>query len=326
MSPVSIALALVAGVVLFLYGVHRLSEGMRALAGDRLDALLARFTGNRLAAVATGVVATAVLDSSSVVIVMTIALVSAGALSFHRSLGVILGANIGTTISSQIIAFDVDEYAPVVLLAGLVLQLGGRTQARRNVGAALLGIGLVFFGLREMGDAVAPLAANAALLDQLARMDHPAVGVTAGALLTVLVQSSSATVAMVITLADEGLLSLAAGVAIMLGAEVGTCADTLLATVGRTRDAVRAGVFHLAFNVATVAAGVFLTTELASLAVAATPGAGLARHVANAHVLFNVLGVLVALPFLPRIAWLLERAIPAAAPSRAADGDEPLVA
>lgn len=310
MPYLHVALALLAGVVIFLYGVTRLSEGVKALAGDRMRQLIARFTNNRLAGVATGTVATTVLDSSSITIIMTIALVNAGALSFAQSLGVILGANIGTTISSQLIAFDVDQFAPVVLLLGFVLHVAGRSDAQKHAGLAVLGVGLIFFGLHEMGEAVEPLKRHEPLIDFLARMENPLLGVAAGAAFTVVIQSSSATLAMVITLASQGLLSLPAGVAIMLGAEIGTCADTLLATIGRSREAVRAGVFHLGFNVVTVLAGVALAPELAELAQRLAPGAGIARHVANAHLLFNALGVAAVLGPLPYIARALERIIP----------------
>ncbi|HEX8362470.1 MAG TPA: Na/Pi symporter, partial [Longimicrobium sp.] len=308
----SIVLGVVAGLALFLFGVTLLADALKRVAGDRMKKFLERCTTNRFAAVGTGTVATTLLDSSSVTIIMVIALVDAGVLAFARSLGVILGANIGTTVSSQIIALDVDRYAPIALVIGLVLAALGGGRRQKQIGRVLLGIGLVFYGLGEMDQAVAPLKGEQSFIDWMVRLENPLLGAAIGALVTIIVQSSSATLGIVITLAGQGLLTLPAGIALMLGAEIGTCADTLLACIGRSRAALRAGVFHLLFNVTTVAIGLMLTREIATLAQRITPGAGVERFVANAHVLFNVAGVLLVLPFLPLIARALQQLIPAA--------------
>ena len=311
MDWLGITLGLVAGLALFLYGVARLAEGMRLVAGDRMRQLLARFTTNRLAGALTGAAATAVLDSSSVTIIMVVALVDAGLLTFVQSLGVILGANIGTTVSSQLIALDVQRYAPLALAVGLLLSVVGRKGRWRQLapaGTALFGLGLVFFGLAQMGAAVEPLKASGRFAEWMARLERPLLGAAVGALTTLVIQSSSATLGIAITLAAQGLLSPAAGVAVMLGAEVGTCADTLLATIGRSREALRAGLFHLLFNLATAAAGLALVVPLAALAAAL--GGGPARQIANAHVAFNVLGVAAALVVLGPVARALGRLVP----------------
>ncbi len=316
MDGLGIALGLVAGLALFLYGVARLAEGMRVVAGGRLQAVLARATTNRVTGVLTGALATAVLDSSSVTIIMVVALVDAGALTFVRSLGVILGANVGTTVSSQLIAFDVARYAPVALAVGLGLGALGRARgwARgRHVGTAVFGLGLVFFGLAQMGAAVEPLKASGRFAGWMAGLERPAVGVAVGALTTLVIQSSSATLGMAITLAAQGLLTLPAGVAVMLGAEVGTCADTLVATLGRSREALRAGVFHLLFNAAGVGVGVWGVEALSALARAL--GGDAARQIATAHVAFNVLGVAAALLVLGPVARALERLVPERPPA-----------
>ncbi|HYW32285.1 MAG TPA: Na/Pi symporter [Gemmatimonas sp.] len=303
-----VVLGMVAGLALFLYGVSRLATGMRAVAGDRMRGLLERATRNRYAGLASGTVATAVLDSSSVTIIMVIALVDAGLVSFQGSLGVILGANIGTTISSQLIALDIQRYAPVVLALGLVIHVAGRTESWRHAGAAVFGIGLVFFGLAQMGLAVEPLKDSARFTGWMASLDNPLLGVAVGAAVTLVLQSSSATVGMAITLASQGLLALPGGIAVMLGAEIGTCADTLLATLGRSRAARRAGLFHLLFNIATVTVGVLLIGPLVTLAVRL--GGDVARQVANAHVTFNVLGALAMILFLAPAGRALCRLVP----------------
>jgi phosphate:Na+ symporter len=324
-----IVLGAIAGLVLFLYGVTLLATGMRAVAGDRMRRLLARATDNRVAGLASGTLATAILDSSSVTIIMVIALVDAGVMSFQQSLGVILGANIGTTLSSQLIALDVQRYAPIVLGLGLLLLLAGRTERRRHAGAAIFGMGLIFFGLAQMGDAVEPLKQDARFAEWMLQLEHPLVGIVAGAIITLVLQSSSATVGIAITLAAQGMLALPAGIAIMLGAEIGTCADTLIATVGRSRVAVRAGVFHLSFNVISVCVGAAFLGALTRAAVAL--GGDTARQIANAHVTFNVVGALVMLTVLAPVRMLLERLVPAVgAPvavggAQAVSGDEQIL-
>ena len=314
MRYTEVILGMIAGLVLFLYGVSRLATGMRAVAGDRMRRLLERATTNRYAGVASGTLATAVLDSSSVTIIMVIALVDAGLLSFQNSLGVILGANIGTTISSQLIALDVQRYSPVVLAFGLLLLVAGRTETWRQTGAAVFGMGLIFFGLAQMGTAVEPLKQSVRFADWMQQLENPLVGVAAGAIITLVLQSSSATVGIAITLAAQGLLALPGGVAVMLGAEIGTCADTLLATLGRSREAVRAGIFHLLFNIVTVAVGVMLLQPLVTFVTSL--GGDSAQQLANAHVTFNVLGSMAVVLFLAPIGRALHRLVPPAGSER----------
>jgi phosphate:Na+ symporter len=310
-SWAAILLKVLGGLVLFLFGVFQLATAIEPMANDRARALLSRFTTNRFAAVVTGIIATTLLDSSSVTIILVIALVNGGLLTFKQSLGVIMGSNIGTTVSSQIFAFDIEQYAPVVLLTGFLLLMTGQTrQRRRDTGLALLGLGLVFFGLHYMGEAVAPLRDSARFMQFMAGLERPALGVGIGALATVAIQSSSAMLGIVITLAGEGLLTLRAGLAVMLGAEIGTCADTLVASIGRNRQAIRAGVFHLAFNIISAVLGVLLIDQLAALAIALPAGDSVPRQIANAHVAFNLAGVLLFLPFVNQVTRLLERLIP----------------
>ncbi|MEH1816635.1 MAG: Na/Pi symporter [Nostoc sp.] len=304
-----------AGLVLFLYGVTRMAEGLEAIAGDRAKELISKFTTNRYAGIATGTVATTILDSSSVTIIIVIAMVSAGLLSFVESLGVVLGSNIGTTIGAQIVAFNISDYAPIAMFVGLLLILLGKKQRWKQIGLIILGIGLLFFGLDTIENAMEPFKDYQPFLKLMETLGNNALlGAGVGALFTVLVQSSSATVAIIVTLASQGLISLSAGVALMLGAEVGTCADTLVATFGRERPAVRTGIFHLLFNLTTAAVGIVFATQLAGFAqwISQLMGAGddVARQIANAQLIFNLLGVALIIGFLPLIARGLERLIP----------------
>jgi phosphate:Na+ symporter len=310
MDWIAIILEAVAGLTLFLYGVTRLSESLQQVASERMKKLLARFTAHPLAGVATGAVATTLLDSSSVTIIMVVALVNAGLLPFPRAIGVIMGANIGTTISSQIIAFQINEYAAILLAIGFAVYFLGKTDLYKNLGLVLFGFGLIFFGLNVIEGAAKPLKDYEPFVDWMKGLENPWWGVLVGAGFTVLIQSSSATLGIVITLAAQGLVSLPAGVAIMLGAEIGTCADTLMASVGRSREALRAGVFHLAFNIVTVLIGVLFAGQLAQLAASFAPKGNISRQIANAHLLFNVSGVVLFIWFVPLISRALTSLIP----------------
>jgi len=310
------AMSALAGLVLFIYGVTQLAQGLGDLNSERMRRLTARFTQNRLAGVATGFVATTLLESSSVTIIMVIAMVSSGVLTFVQSLGVVLGANIGTAVGAQIIAFDFEQYVPLLMLSGLLAMFVGASPTRKKLGLVLLGFGLMFYGLDAIDEAMKPLRDHAAFMQAMRSMGQtPILGAAFGALFTMLIQSSSATVAIVITLAGSGLISLEAGVALMLGAEIGTCSDTLVATIGRGRPALRTGVFHFAFNLITACIGVALARPFVELVDAIGGEASVGRKIANAQMLFNGLGVAVALPALPMLARTLERLLPDKAPA-----------
>lgn len=313
----AMAMGALAGLVLFIFGVTRLSEGLEEIGTDRMKGFLSKCTTNRFAAVLTGAVATTLLESSSVTIIMVIAMVSAGVLTFVQSLGVVLGSNIGTTIGAQIISLDIAQYVPILMFSGLLLLFVGKTNTQKNLGIILFGFGLMFYGLEAIDEAMKPFRNYQPFIDLMQTLGkNPLLGAIVGAIFTLIIQSSSATVAIVITLAGSGLISLSAGVAIMLGAEVGTCADTLVATIGRGRPALRTGVFHLLFNLVSAILGIIFAPLLVQLVLSVSAGAGVDRHIANAQVIFNLIGVAVVILFLPAIALLLERLIPNVAGDR----------
>lgn len=321
----SILLGLTGGLVLFLHGIGLLSSSLKAVAGPRLKRLIARFTTNRYAGVGTGAAATAALQSSSATTIMAVGLVNAGAMDLSQSLGVVMGANIGTTLTSQVFAFDLMHYGPLVMLAGLLLAALGRSPGWRELGGVVLGLGLVFFALDLMGEATRPLRDHEPFVEFLCRLENPVWGVLAGAAFTAVIQSSSAMMGILITMVGQGSMTLDAAVAIMLGAEIGTCLDTLVATIGRSREAVRVGVFQLVFNVASVLLFLGLTDPLARLAAWTAPE-DVERQLANAHVLFNVTSVVVFLGFTRTAAGLVRRLIPGGPDADAAEpepGGEP---
>ncbi|MEM9834832.1 MAG: Na/Pi symporter [Bacteroidota bacterium] len=307
---VSMSLELLAGLVLFIYAVTQLSDAVKEIANNQIRTWLARFTTNRFTGVLTGTAATAIVGSSSVTIIMVITLVNAGLLTFVESLGVVMGSNIGTTFSSQLIAFNVDEYAPVGLLVGFLLLSLGKSARWKSIGKIIFALGLIFFGLNLMGEAMNPLKNYLPFIQIIQELENPWLGVLVGAGFTVLIQSSSATMGIVITLASQGMMTLPAGVAVMLGAEIGTCADTLIATIGRDRAAIRTGIFHLVFNITTVIIGVLLIKEIIQVAEWMSSGANLERKVANAHLIFNVGGVAVFIGLAGTAAKVLQWIVP----------------
>jgi len=306
-----VTMAALAGLVLFIYGVTRLAQGLEAIAGEQMRKWVGRFTSNRFAGVFTGAIATTALESSSVTIIMVITMVSAGVMSFTQSLGVVLGSNIGTTIGAQLIALEINLYAPILLFAGVLLHFIGRNDFQKSLGLVLLGFGLLFFGLDVVEGAMRPFRDHPTFHAWMTRLgDQAALGALVGAVFTLLIQSSSATVAVIITLAGSGMISLPTGIALMLGAEVGTCADTLIATIGRGRPALRTGVFHLLFNLVSVVVGIAFAAQLARLAEMVSGGGNVGRQIANAQLVFNLIGVILIIGFVPIIARALERLLP----------------
>ncbi|MGL5943524.1 MAG: Na/Pi cotransporter family protein [Waterburya sp.] len=305
------AMGALAGLVLFIFGVTRLSEGLEDLGTERMKNFLSKCTTNRFAGVLTGAVATTLLESSSVTIIMVIAMVSAGILTFVQSLGVVLGSNIGTAVGAQIISLDVELYVPILMFAGMLMLFVGKTKRQKTIGIVILGFGLMFYGLEAIDEAMKPFRDYEPFLNWMERLgNNPLLGAFVGAIFTIIIQSSSATVAIVITLASSGLIGLPAGIAIMLGAEVGTCADTLVSTIGRGSAALRTGVFHLLFNLTSAAIGIIFAPQLVQLSEMISGEGGVGRQVANAQMLFNILGVVLVIGFLPAIATILTRLIP----------------
>lgn len=312
MNAVDMLIGLGTGLAIFFFGVYEMTLGLRVAAADRVRTLLERFTKNRVSAVVTGAGATALIGSSSIVTIMTVGLVSSSLLAFQSSLGVVMGANIGTTLSSQIVAFGLTDFFGIVLIVGAVLRFIFRNDQTRAWGTAIMGLGFVFLGLEQIEATMTPLRSSPTIIAAIEQMENPFFGILIGAAITAVIQSSSATMAVVIILASQGTITLPAGIAIMMGAELGTCLDTLLSTLGQTRDAVRTGVFQLLFNVFNVLLLVGFADQLAAIAQWMSKGsdaAAIAKQIAHAHVMFNCLGVLAALPFTKWMAngmlWLI---------------------
>ncbi len=293
------------GLAIFLLGMERMTESLRLVAGPRLRDILLRLTSNRFAGMATGAGITAVIQSSSVTTVLIVGFITSGLITFEQSIGAILGANIGTTITAQIIAFKITTYALLGVAIGFGVTFLSKDGARKAQGAALLGLGLVFFGMTLMGDAMEPLRDSDTFIDAMARLENPLLGIAVGAGFTALVQSSSATTGIVIVLAQQGLITLETGIALVLGANVGTSITAILAALGKPRDATRAAYAHTLFNV--VGALVWLPFIGVLANAVSSMGGGTAREVANAHTVFNVVNAFLAIGFVSQFAALVDR-------------------
>jgi len=302
---------LLGGLVLFLYAISQLSEVLKGLFSSRAQRVITRYTRNIYSGILIGTVLTIMLDSSSAVIIMVIVLINAQVLSLKEAFGIIMGANIGTTFSSQIIALNIAQYSVIPLAIGLILEIFARDRKLVRFGKISLYFGMLFFGLYIMEQSVLPLRDSEVFNDWITRIEGNHIyGALIGGLITLIIQSSSGTVGMAIILGKQGLLSIAGGIAIMLGAELGTCSDTLLATIRGRRQAIKAGVFHLFFNFATIILGLLLFTPFMTLVQLISGSQDIGHQIANAHVLFNVAGVVIFLPFVPLAERLLNRWIP----------------
>ncbi len=298
----NIVMGLLGGLALFLNGLDMLSAGLKKAAGDALRKLLARMTTNRFLGALTGAFVTGVLNSSSVTTVLVVGFISAGVMNLTQSVGVIMGANIGSTITAQLLAFNLSAYALLPIAVGFFMIFTAKREKVKFLGMMLMGLGLVFFGMGIMSSAMTPLRSYQPFMDFLARMERPLLGILAGAVFTGLVQSSAATVGIAIAMATEGLLSLPGGIALALGANIGTCVTALLAALGKPVEAVRAAIVHVFFNILGVLIWLPFIGILDDIAVWMTPftnvdNAPIARQLANANTLFNVVNTIVFIGF-----------------------------
>ncbi len=317
----SILMGLIGGLALFLYGLDQMSEALKLIAGDGLKNVLSKLTTNRFAGALAGAFVTSVVQSSSVTTVLVVGFISAGLMSLTQSIGVIMGANIGTTITAQLIAFKITHYSLVLVAIGFFTLFCSKNERTRHYGHVIMGLGLIFFGMHLMSDGTRPLRSYQPFMEMMQQMDNPMWAILLAAVFTALVQSSSATTGLVITLAGQGFISLDAGIALIFGANIGTCITAVLASIGKSREAVRAAVVHVVFNVAGVAIWFAFIPHLAvfvswlsptspDLTGVARLAAETPRQIANAHTVFNVANTLLLIWFTSPLVWFVQRIVP----------------
>jgi phosphate:Na+ symporter len=321
LNPLTMTIELLGGLALFLYGMEKMTDGLKAAAGKQMNALLAKLTGNAALGAITGAIVTAVIQSSSVTTVLVVGFVSAGIMTLVQSVGVIFGANVGTTVTAQIVAFNTTALAFPLIAIGFFMRFVWKQGVARHYGAMFMGLGLIFYGMAAMGSAMSPLRAHEGFAALLQSLQSPVLGMLAGAVFTALVQSSSATIGLSVVMATQGLLSLPAGIAILFGAKIGTGITAILAAIGKPQDAKRAAAVHVLFNVLGALIWLPFIAQLARLAEMVSPVAAhlqgverlaeeVPRQIANAATIWATANTVIFLPFAALFAALAIKIIP----------------
>lgn len=306
-----IIINLMGGLGLFLYGMNLMGDGLQKSAGDKLKQAIELLTSNTIMGVIVGTLVTMVIQSSSATTVMVVGFVNAGIMSLGQAIGVIMGANIGTTITAQLVSLDVDFLAPVALGVGIVIYMFSKKPKLKHFAEILIGFGILFTGMDFMKDAMNPLAEYKGFTDMLVSFgNNPVLGLLMGFALTAIIQSSSASMGMLIALASQGLIPITAALPILYGDNIGTCVTSLISSIGASRNAKRAAVMHLTFNI--IGSLIFmlvLSGPIVKIVTAMNP-TDTARQIANAHTLFNIVNVLILLPFAKLIVKLTMKLVP----------------
>ncbi|MEA1986210.1 MAG: Na/Pi cotransporter family protein [Candidatus Marinimicrobia bacterium] len=312
----------IGGLGLFLFGMNMMSEGMKKSAGNKMRYILSKLTKNRIIALSVGAFVTMIIQSSSATTVMLVSFVQAELMTFAQSLGVILGADIGTTITAQLIAFKLTDYALLMIAIGFILYLFSSKESYKNIGEAILGFGILFLGMSIMSKAMYPLRSYEGFINLLLKLENPLLGVLIGAAFTGIIQSSSAFTGIVIVLASQGLLTLEAGIPLIFGANIGTCITAGLASINTSREAKRVAIAHVIFKVVGVLIFIWWIPTYAnfirsispvadaSLSVIDAHSAVVPRQIANSHTIFNVGFGLIFLPFTTFFAALIFKILP----------------
>lgn len=318
----TIAIGLFGGLALFLFGMEQMTDAMKNVAGGGMKSLLTRLTTNRFKAVFTGAFVTAVIQSSSVTTVLVVGFITARLLTLSQGIGITLGAVIGTTITAQIVALKVTQYALVLVGIGFVMLFIFKQEKVQQYGLMVMGLGILFLGMNIMSEATHPLRTYQPFIDLMRRMNNPFLGILIGAIFTALIQSSSAMMGIIIVLASQGFIPLEAGIALALGANIGTTVTAMLASIGKPAPAAQAAVAHLLFKVIGVIIWFPFIAQLAWIVRTVSPAApsdltGIAkiaaeapRQIANAHTIFNVFNTFLFIWFVNPFARFLQRLIP----------------
>lgn len=308
---IGIVLGLLAGLGLFLYGMNLMGNGLQKAAGDRLKKIIELLTRNRFIAVLVGVFVTGVIQSSSATTVMVVGFVNAGIMQLNQAIGVIMGANVGTTVTAQLVSFDLEAIAPVAVGIGVIIHMVTKSEKLKSYAEILIGFGILFVGMTYMKDAMSPLREVQAFKDMLVNFGHnPILGILMGFTLTLLVQSSSASIGILLALASQGMLPLEAALPILYGDNIGTCTTALISSIGASKNAQRAAVMHLTFNIIGTLIFALILNRPIMMVVTSIDPTNIARQIANAHTLFNITNVIIQFPFAGLIVKIAERVIP----------------
>lgn len=304
-------MGLLGGLALFLYGMQMMSIGLECAAGNKMKMILEKLTANRFVGVLVGALITAVIQSSSATTVMVVGFVNAGMMTLNQAIWIIMGANIGTTITGQLIALDAGKIAPLIAFVGVALIVFLKNEKLKHIGEIMAGLGVLFIGMDMMGAAMEPLADSEKFVGILTTFENPVLGILAGTVFTALIQSSSASVGILQTLAGSGVIGLKSAAFVLFGQNIGTCITAFLASVGTSRNAKRTTFIHVMFNICgTILFTILcLATPIILMVQGWTPD-NVPAQIANLHTLFNIVTTLLLLPvgtYLGKIAtWILK--------------------
>ena len=307
---ISILLGLLGGLALFLYGMQMMSSGLEAAAGNRMKQILKKLTANRFLGVLVGAGITAVIQSSSATTVMVVGFVNSGMMTLRQAVWIIMGANIGTTITGQLIALDIGAIAPLIAFVGVAMIVFFKRPQVQHVGSILAGLGVLFIGMEMMGTAMEPLRDSPVFVNAVSTFSNPLVGILVGAVFTAIIQSSSASVGILQALAMSGVVGLDTAVYVLFGQNIGTCITAVLAAIGTSRNAKRTTIVHLSFNLFGTLLFTILcmTTPLVPFMQSLTSNPS--AQIANMHTLFNIVTTIILLPFGGLLVKLAMRILP----------------
>lgn len=298
------------GLALFLYGMHMMSSNLEVLAGNRMKDILEKLTSNRILGVIVGAVITAVIQSSSATTVMVVGFVNSGLMTLRQAVWIIMGANIGTTITGQLIALDVGLIAPMIAFIGVALVVFLKNKKVQCAGGIIAGLGILFVGMNLMSDSMHPLRESQVFIDLMTQFKNPLIGILVGMVFTAIIQSSSASVGILQTLAVSGLIGLDGAVFVLFGQNIGTCITAVLASIGTNRSAKRTTIIHLLFNIIGTVLFVTLTLTTPFVAWMQEMTDSPTAQIANVHTIFNITTSLCLLPFGGYLATIAERILP----------------
>ena len=296
MEHINILLGLFSGLALFLFGMEFMGDGLENAAGSRLKSFFDKAITNPFKGALVGTIVTAIIQSSSATTVMVVGFVNAGLMSLYQAVGVIMGANIGTTITGQLITFKIDDYIPLFIIIGAALILFMKQQNRKEIGKIIFGFGLLFMGLSTMKESMSPIAETTFFQDLIVALEgNMFLGILVGAIMTAVVQSSSASTAILLSLAATGAINLQVAIPILFGNNIGTCVTALLSSLNANKVAKKAAFIHLAFNL--IGTLIFLPFINLLSQIVVTIGGDIDRQIANAHTIFNIVNAALLLPF-----------------------------
>lgn len=304
-------LAFLGGIALFMYGMQLMGDGLQKAAGAKLQKILEAMTGVLAMGILLGAVVTAVLQASGATTVMTVGLVNAGLLTLKQGFGIIMGANIGTTMTAQLIAFKLSDYITILIFIGFLMQLLARKSRTKYLGQVMLGFGILMLGMDMMGKAVMPLRNYPGFVHFIEVFSsNPLLGIGIGMIMTVLIQSSSATIGILIAMAGQGLIPLEGAIPVLLGDNIGTCITAVLASLRANLTAKRVAAAHVMFNVIGSIIFVVFMPFFIKFVLLVSPDGDIARQIANAHSAFNILNTLLFMPFVNPFIKLVEKIVP----------------